>query len=306
MTFRPWHLLGIVVGLCVTAIVAAGWWRSRADRGVEGYANRLPADVRTIVRVDLETLRMGGYLDALAGEGADQDPDYRRFVEQIGFDYRRDLDAVLVGFSPTSTYVFAAGDFQWKSLMNYAGASGGTCRSAYCRMPATSPSRWVSYFPLRPRVMALAISSDEWAASTLGAAREDDKAKPWVPSEYPVWLQAPGRVVAESTLIPQALRPFAQIWGPADQVEFTVSGSPGELRVAFTARCAQEQTARAITEKLTEVTKALGAPGTGPGGNGAAARTLAEALGSGRFETRGNTAVGKWSMSSATLLNPER
>ena len=53
----------------------------------------LPADRATLVYIDTDALRKSGLLDLLAGSKAAEEADYRKFVEQTGFDYRTDLDA---------------------------------------------------------------------------------------------------------------------------------------------------------------------------------------------------------------------
>lgn len=301
MTLRPWHVLGLVLVVCVSAVLGASWWRQRTDRGIETFAENLPKDVQTLVRIDFEALRMGGYLDALAGEATDQDSDYRRFVEQTGFDFRRDLEAVVVGISPAATYVFASGDFDWKTLKEYTFASGGACRNAFCRMQSSTPSRWISFFPHRPRVMALAASPDAWAAASLA---ERGAAKPVaIPAEYAVWLRAPGNLVAESTLIPSALRPIAGVWASAEQVEFSVGGARG-LEIGFQARCATAEIAQSITARLTEATKAI--PSGAPEGAAEGGAALVEVLRSGRFETRDRVAAGSWRVPASVRLNPGR
>ena len=300
MTLRPGHVLAIVLFVCASAVTGASWWRSRGGRGVESFASYLPKDVHTLVRIDLDALRMGGYLDALAGEATEQDNDYRRFVEQTGFDFRQNLDGVLLGISPNATYVFATGEFKWKSLKDYAVASGGICRSAFCRMQSGSPGRWVSFFPVRNGTLALASSADAWAASSLIERRADLKNP--IPANSAVWIRAPGLQVAESSLIPQALRPLAAIWRPAEEVEFSVGGDTA-VEIRFLARCANRELAEEITNQLKEATRLLTGAAGSPGSDGA---SLVDALRSGQFETRDREARGHWRIPASTRLNPAR
>ena len=51
-----------------------------------------------MVYIDTGLLRQSGLLELVAGSKAVEEPDYRKFVDQTGFDYRRDLDAVAAAF----------------------------------------------------------------------------------------------------------------------------------------------------------------------------------------------------------------
>ena len=62
------------------------------------------------------------------------------------------------------------GRFDWNSLQSYAREQGGTCRNALCRMNGSTPERRISFFPLRPDLMGLAVSPDDSAAIDLEAA----------------------------------------------------------------------------------------------------------------------------------------
>ncbi len=48
-------------------------------------------------------LRSAGILDLLAGSKSAEDPDYKKFVDESGFDYCTALDRLAIGFRPTVT-----------------------------------------------------------------------------------------------------------------------------------------------------------------------------------------------------------
>lgn len=294
MTFRSWHFLVFVFTLCVSAILAAHWMRTHSDRNVEGFADRLPPGVQAWFKADLETLRNAGILDSLTGEAADQDTDYRRFVEQSGFDFRRDLDTVLVATSPTATYVFAAGDFNWKQLTVYATGNGGTCRNGLCRMPASTMGRWISFFPLRNRVLALAVAADQWEATRLHA-EQPNATRISVPADQAIWLRSSGALLSQSSLVPITLRPFVNLFANSQQVDFSVgAAAPTGVAVRFSAQLPDPGQATSLRDQLTSLTQRLKTE-SGPIGE---ADPLAEALRSGAYSTSGSTATGSWNLSS--------
>ena len=92
----------------------------------------LPIDRATLFYADVGALRKAGILDLLAGSKAAEEPDYRKFVAQTGFDYRKDLDAVAAAFAANASYFTVRGHFQWKQLAAYAKSQGGECRYAIC------------------------------------------------------------------------------------------------------------------------------------------------------------------------------
>ena len=101
-----------------------------------------------------------GLLDALAGSKATEESEYRKFVQDSGFDYRSDLEAVAAAFMDGNMYATARGAFKWKRLTYYAQSNGGSCANSICQMPASQPGRFISFYLLRSNVLALAVSPD--------------------------------------------------------------------------------------------------------------------------------------------------
>ena len=68
---------------------------------------------------------------------------------------------------PSKTARFSwrcAGRFHWKNLMDYAVRQGGSCHNSFCTAPSSRPNRRISFYPVRPDLMAMAISQDDFAA----------------------------------------------------------------------------------------------------------------------------------------------
>src|SRR5947209_3544471 len=123
MRFRIWHAVVIVI-LCAGGLF---FWRARIKYDAQGMLACLPPDNATHLYVSVAALRQSGVLAMLAGSKADEEPDYKKFVEQTGFDYRTDLDAVAAAFLNGGTYYTIRGRFDWKKLSAYAKSQQGDC-----------------------------------------------------------------------------------------------------------------------------------------------------------------------------------
>src|SRR5579863_6225298 len=155
--FQPWQLAVLVVLLCGALVGVVRWRRASQPFNAAGLLAALPADGATLFYIDADALRQSGILELLAGSKTAEEADYRRFVEQTGFDYRTDVDAVAAAFVNGETYLTVRGRFQWKLLSSYARAQGGECRYTLCSMPASDKDRHVSFYPLKTNVLALSV-----------------------------------------------------------------------------------------------------------------------------------------------------
>ncbi len=155
----------MVVVLCVAAVAVARWWRISAPYDAARLISALPTDRATVVYLDTEQLRRSGMLALLAGSKAAEEPDYLKFVNDTGFDYRTDLDAVAAAFEENRFYATLRGRFRWKQLTAYAESQGGECHYSVCTMLGSTPDHNISFYPLKPDVLALAVSTDPRAVN---------------------------------------------------------------------------------------------------------------------------------------------
>ncbi len=94
--------------------------------------------------------------------------DYKRsFFDGTGFDYKRDLDSVVASFSGAGNFFIARGRFDWAKLRAYAVREGGSCYKDLCRIQGSKPERHISFLPLRDDAIALAVSTNDLAATQL-------------------------------------------------------------------------------------------------------------------------------------------
>ncbi len=221
----------------------------------------LPTGDALLVYMDLDAMRHSGLLDALTGPKSAEEPDYRAFIDQSGFDYREDLKALAVAIreNPSSherdAYAVARGDFDWKRLTSYAESHGGQCGGGFCRVPASQPHRFISFYPLRPHLMALAVSADQWAALLITHGPGPRGAAD-LPTQ-PVWMLAPAAALASDGLIPEGTRAFASALQGADRVALTLGAQGDHLALSLDVTCATVDQASALAVHLEQLTETL-------------------------------------------------
>jgi hypothetical protein len=171
--FQPWQLAVLLALLCGAFTGGIHLWRTRGGSSPSDLVAYLPTDNATVVYIDAAAIRRAGILKMIAGSKAAEELEYQRFVDQTLFDYRQDLDAVAVAFKDRQVFLAARGNFRWKNLMDYAAQQGGSCHNSFCSVPSSRPSRRISFYPLKSNIMALAISTDDFAAYSVTPAALD-------------------------------------------------------------------------------------------------------------------------------------
>ena len=147
--------------LAAILIGAALLWRASRTLNDQQLIQSLPQARATHVFLNIDGLRRSGLLDLIAGSRSAEDPDYKTFVAETGLDYRTDLDAVAAAFAEGNTYMVLRGNFAWKKLQAYAQSHGGKCSTTpnVCSMPASRNGFFISFTPMRAKVLALSVSA---------------------------------------------------------------------------------------------------------------------------------------------------
>lgn len=252
---------------------------------------RLPPGEAVLLYLEFGALRRAGLLELLDLARLEQEADYRAFVQDSGFDPRQDLDAVLLAFHPQGNFFLLRGRFDWRSLNQFVSRLGGDCYNSFCRVAGSRPERRISYFPLRPDVMALAVSPDEWAAARL--QRRWRAVEPAGAPAYPVWARIPPQVLAKAENLPPGTRLFAKALSAAEGVLFSAApaGDHMQLHLEVTCRSAPEAATllaqlRRLTETLREmIAREKQQPNP---------RDLSGVLTAGVFEQAGRRVQGRW------------
>lgn len=250
----------------------------------------LPVGRATLVYIDTGSLRKSGLLNLVAGSKAAEEADYRKFVEQTGFDYRTDLDAVAAAFIDGRVYTTLRGRFQWAKLAAYAESQGGQCRDAVCGMAGSSAERNISYYEVASNVLALAVSPDPRGVTSIGPGGR----KVEIPAAAdPVWISVPPAVFNKLDAFPDGTRAFLSPLARAEKVTFAAGPQGDRLQLRLEVVCATAEAAADLTKQLAGVTGLLkdmiGRAHMTPN-----PRDLSGVLVAGRFEQRAATVIGTW------------
>jgi hypothetical protein len=242
-----------IAAVCGASVWGVAWYRARSLT-TAALLRRMPAEDALVAYIDFSELRRGGVLQLLDGSKAGEDPEYRSFVRQTQFDYKKDLDAALVAFAPTGRFLLLKGRFDWKSLRAYVESQHGSCASEFCRMTGSTPERRISFFPLRSNLMALAVSPDESAALRLQNAVSGPD--PQVPAA-PVWLSVPTSILKSGDSLPAGTRMFASGMERAETVTLAFTPEGHGLAARLEVRCRDERDAADLASQLTHTTSLL-------------------------------------------------
>ena len=260
---------------------------------------RLPPDNSMVLFVDFDALRSGGVLKLLSSSKNPEEPQYRAFVSATGFDYRNDLDLAAASFSNAGEYFVVKGRFDWKKLRSYADAQGGSCESRLCRMPGSTPDRQISFLPLQPNLMALAVSMDASAAMRLAEA-PGAIVQPLDPPLDPVWLSIPAESLKAAGQLPAGPRLFATALASADKILLSLGPEGRQLQARLAVTCRTSADAAALAGQLQHATKLIrdmmARENQKPN-----PQDLSGVLTAGVFEQAGRRVLGRWPLPTAFL-----
>jgi hypothetical protein len=273
----------------LAAVAVARWWRISSPYDAARLISALPVERATVVYLDTEQLRRSGLLGLLAGSKAAEEPDYRRFVDETGFDYRTDLDALAAAFVENRFYATLRGRFRWKQLTAYAESQGGECHYSVCTMPGSTVERNISFYPLKSDVLALAVSTDPQAVTSIGTG---GKLRAPVPRD-PFWISVPAAAFNQTDAFPAGTRAFLRPLAHAEKVTFAAGPQGDRLQLRLEVACATPEAAAELVKQFSGVTGLLKSmierehmtPNP---------RDLSGVLVAGTFEQRQSTVIGTW------------
>jgi hypothetical protein len=253
---RSWRLAAGIVVLCAAALLLFLWRRHRNESSNSALLARLPHGDGVHVLIDVQALRQAGLLELLAGSRAAEETDYRRFVQSTGFDYREDLDAIVLSREQSGElYCLLRGRFEWERLEQYAQSSGGSCRDAFCSVPSDTPGKHVSYYSQTPNVLALAIANDREAAYRLSRRNADPP--PDDELRHPVWVKFPAPALQPTDGLPAGTRVLVGAIQRAERVTLALDASGNGYEAILRARCRTEADAEEIASHLRKMTEML-------------------------------------------------
>jgi hypothetical protein len=251
---RAWLLILLISALCGFALFGVIWYRSRAISPA-AMLKRLPADDAVVLFIDLSRLRSAGILTLLDGSRVGEDPEYQSFVRKTDFDWKQDLDTAVLAFTPKGKYMLLKGRFDWRSLKSYVVDNEGMCNNSFCKMAGSTPEKRISFFPVQPNLMAMAVSSDDDAAAlrmNTVDAREDAE----IPNA-PLWLSIPPSIVKSGQSLPPGTQMFARSLERAQAVTLAVVPEEDHFAAKLNVRCASATDAAALAADLNKTTGLL-------------------------------------------------
>ena len=254
LRLHAWQLAALLAAFCALAVAGVYAYRMRGGSKPSDLVGYLPSAHATILYIDVAGMRRSGILNILAASKAAEELEYKQFVDQTLFDYRQDLDAVAAAFAENQTFFAVRGRFHWKNLMEYAKRQGGSCREGFCVTSGSQPNRRISFYPLRDDTMAMAISSDDFAAYQVNRKQP---ALPFLPPVQPVWALVPVAVLKNADQLPAVMKPYAAALGNTEQIVFTLGPDGDRLKVALTVTCRDPQAASTLLVDLEGATNSL-------------------------------------------------
>jgi hypothetical protein len=286
-----WALAGVVV-LAGLAFAHHAWQAHEFFRP-ESLFSRFPAEEATALSIDVAALRKAGLL----AESKDPlEPEYKAFLEGTGFDYRHDLDSVAASFSRTGNYFIARGRFNFDKLRAYALSQGGSCFESLCRMQGTQPDRHISFLPLRGDALALAVATDDLAASRL--AKTGTPVSTRLPGA-PVWFSMPGSLLRQPGAVPPGLRLMLSALTNADRVLITAGPGASGIEAHLETSCPSADQASVLLSQLRSTTAVL--KEEMPRNQEIRGDDLAKTLAAGVFEQAGARVTGRWPISKSLI-----
>jgi hypothetical protein len=246
----------VAIGILAVAAGALGiyLYLNRGPSNAAELAAYLPDKDGTLVYVDVAALRKSGLLTLLAGSKAAEESEYKEFVQQTGFDYKHDLDALAATFRGGQVFFAVRGQFDWAKFHAYAEKHGGSCKGSYCAVEGSTPQRRISFYPLRSNLLAMAISSDDMAAYQV--TRNASKPNLYTPAG-PIWMVAPAAVLKESDSLPPGIRSFGLALQNADRAVFSAGQEAGRVQLTLEVTSPNVEAASALLVQLENTTNML-------------------------------------------------
>jgi hypothetical protein len=211
----------------------------------------LPKRDAVLAFIDVSAIRNSGLLEKLVGSAVGEEAEYKTFLERTGFDYKRDLDQVLLSSASGVHHLLLKGRFDWNKLTAYANQEGGKCDGKYCSVAGSTPGRVISFYPITDDLMALASSATDQAARDI-TRRPAEKLPFDIPGQ-PVWLHAPASLLREQQQqVPSGTRLFLKAVEQAEQLMITIGPAADAFEVKMNVTCRTEQDAEGCLRSQNE------------------------------------------------------
>ena len=278
-------LAGAVVAV-VLILFGVHYYRYRFVRQNSDLVRLLPPGDLNLIYADIGLIRQAQLLGLLANIKVAPDKEYADFIHETGFDYTRDLDAIVIAADSSQTYMVGRGRFDWDKLKGFVSSHKGKCDETGCQVPATTPGRWVNLITVQPNVLAAAISQIPTAADNLrppGRRVQED-----IPNA-PVWAKLSRAMLENPAILPLPAKIFAVSVQNAGSVVLSAQPDSVQLKAVFSNSVAADTARRQLEIQTHMLQAALKQSGDKPDD-----ASLAGVLTTGSFLVVGNELNGRW------------
>jgi hypothetical protein len=289
--FRGWHLIAALAAISAIGVFIAIRSTGGGPDDAAGLASYLPKREAAIAFVNVSAIRSSGLLDKLVGSTVGEEAEYKTFVQRTGFNYKTDLDRVLMSSASGVHYFLLKGRFDWNKLRSYAMQEGGKCDGDYCSVAGSTPGRVISFHRAKSDLMALASAGTDSAARDI-VKHSPEKLSFDVPDK-PVWLHAPASMMRDQRETPAGTRLFLKALEQAESLMMTIGPAGDAFEVAINVICRAEQDAAVLRAQLEQITTLLQKFLTRENQRANAA-DLSGVLASGSFQRDGRHVLGRW------------
>ncbi|MBI3208531.1 MAG: hypothetical protein HYZ37_06475 [Candidatus Solibacter usitatus] len=294
---RPfWLIASIAAAAIAVAVAFVVWIRwTRPPATMDLYA-RLPYADRMVVAIDFRALRTAHLLAELPGQT--EESDYKSFVRETAFDYKKDLDHLIFAASGVETHAWLIGRFDWRRIQLYIQKQGGKCLRGVCSMDSQTPGRMISV--TRYRSGTLAFTSAPGSDAMRKMMQKPSVLPPPPPPSKPLWIYLPHGQLTRANTFSGSMRFFAAALSDAERAFLSVGPKDGRFEAVLEAVCPNESVSRQATRELQAatvlVTRLLAREKQTPDPS-----NLSGVLARGTFVQDGNKLVGTWPIEKAFL-----
>ncbi len=249
---KGWRLIAVLAALAVTGVLVALYFTQSGTLTAAGMISYLPERTAANFFADVRTIRASGLLTKIVSNSVAEEPEYKTFVTQTGFDYKKDLDRIAGSTASGMSYFLLEGRFDWDRLRTHVTSQGGTCKGDGCFVKGSTPERIVSFRQIRRNLMALASGPSETAARAIERRSERKVEAP----DKPIWISLPASALRGQAL-PSGTKLFAKALESADMVLLSLGSSGNDFELAMDASCPREEDAVILKSQLEGLTKLL-------------------------------------------------
>jgi hypothetical protein len=253
--YRGWILIAGLLVIAIAGTLIGLRLTSGPKLDGAGLASYMPERDAAILYINVAALRSSGILEKLVGSTVGEEAEYKTFVQQTGFDYKRDLDRMMANSAEGTHYFLLDGRFDWDKLKGYATSQGGSCSGDFCSVKGTTPGRIISFYPVSKNLMALASSLNEKAAREI-SPRTPVK-PPFDPPAKPLWLHIPASTLQRQTDLPAGTRLFTRALETAERILFSLGPQGDRFELLMDVKCRTVEDAVVMKNQFEQLTKIL-------------------------------------------------